>query len=1240
MIVNSKYTKKEQTVIPNISYFTLFKFATKWDKLLISVALIAIFTAGLTMPYSIVLVANAFQSMIDYARSNKDDSNTKVFLKSMHQFGINYSCVGVLLLTGGYLGSALMNVAAINQIFKIRLSYFRAVLNQDLAYYDLHQTGDFASKMAEDMIKLEEGIGNKVSALLYNTAVSISCIVMALIRGWKLALLCLSTAPITFLLVGLTGVISNRLYKKQAQAKGEANAIAEEALGSIKTVYAFNGQEKEIERYKRPLADARRIHIQKEFFTGLSMGFLFFCVFSSYALAFYMGIYLIINEPQRYNADVMFSVFFGVLTALSYFGMIGNLMTSLGSARGAGASIFYVLHSRPIINPSLDHGIKPDSMEGNIYFKNVYFEYPSRPGITVLNGVNINISSGQSVALVGQSGCGKSTVVALISRYYDVIDGSVIVNGYDVRELSVRWLRDQIGLVRQEPVLFNTSIRENIRYGYEFASDADILKAAKNANAHDFIMTLPAGYDTLVGDRGTSLSGGQKQRIAIARALVRNPRILILDEATSALDTLSESKVQEALNESKKGRTTIIVAHRLSTVRNVDVIYVMQGGEVIELGNHEELMIRKGLYYEMFKASELFDIKQPSVSNGIDNANTSLPKLSETSRIIMNSKDKISEKSTEVTSDLKKRQAKTSLSFWQVLILNAPEWQSIIFGSLCSIIGGFSMPLFIVAFGDLFGSMANHDPAYLIGKVKIISSICVCIGFATGLSHLIETYSFGKAGAYLTERLRLQMFTHFLCQDVAYFDDRANSTGALCARLSAEAAYVQGATGQRIGVLLQAVGSVGLALLLAVWFQWRVVLVALAFLPVIILVTWQQGVATDKESSEYSKSLENSTKIAVEAVSNIRTVASLGREYYVAQQYAKQLSPAMKPARRAAHWRGVLNGLSKSVFNFVNAAALTYGGHLIATDGIAYQNILIATQALQMASSQAQNAFAYAPDFQKGTKAATRILDLLKTKPKVTNPDPSVENFKATGAVSLIGVSFKYPSRPNTIVLRDLHLEINRGKTIAIVGQSGCGKSTIIQLLQRYYDPDAGNIFLDDIPLNKLRLSDARASFGLVSQEPVLFDRSIRENIAYGDNSRVVSEVEIIAAAKQANIHDFIVSLPQGYETEIGARGVQLSGGQKQRVAIARALIRQPVILLLDEATSALDNESEQIVQAALEGARADRTCILIAHRLSTVRDAHEICVLRAGRIAEQGTHSQLAQLRGLYFNLLKKGLE
>ncbi|XP_022813968.1 multidrug resistance protein 1B-like [Spodoptera litura] len=1199
-----------------------YRFSTKLDKFLISISILASLVAGVTLPYAITLVANVFQNMITYDKAvQAGTQDDEVFLSQMHEFGVTYSCVGVLLFICVYLGSALMNVTAINQVFKIREEYLTAALNQDFAYFDKNQTGDFASKMADDVIKLEEGIGDKVSSFTYSLTTAIGCIVMAMLKGWKLALLCLTTAPVTFILVGITGRIADRLYKKEAAETGRASSIAQEVLSSIRTVYSFNGQKKELERYKKPLAAAKKVYIQKEFFTGLSMAFLFFCIFCSYALSFYFGIYLVVNDPENYNADVMFSVFFGVMTALGNFGMVGSLVRSFGLARGAGAQIFNLLQNVPTINPLLDRGFKPHTAEGTIELKNVVFQYPSRPDVPVLKGVSLTVKRGQSVALVGHSGSGKSTIIQLISRYYDVVSGSVCVDNIDVRELSVRWLRSQIGLVRQEPVLFNNTVRENIRYGCEDATDAEIQAAAEQANAHFFIIKLPKGYDTLVGERGASLSGGQKQRIAIARALVRKPRLLLLDEATSALDTASEAKVQLALDKAAEGRTTLVVAHRLSTIRHVGLIYVFQDGEVVESGTHEELMANKGHYYEMVSIQEPDNLAAREEQTVLREESGA----SEASK-----EEQMVEPLEEDDSD-----KLPHISFWRVLAMKSQEWKWLLTGTVCSIVIGFSMPLFILVFGDLFGSMSESDPNKLMDKVKKVSTICILIGILMGTSNLIEAISFGIAGAHLTERLRTQMFEHLLQQHIGFFDERRNSTGALCAKLSAEAAYVQGATGQRIGTCLQGIGSVGLALVLAMLFEYRLGLVALCFLPLIIFVVVQQIKATRRESYGNAKALESSTKIAIEAVSNVRTVVCLGRERMFVREYVKQLAPALADAKRAAHCRGLVNGLSRSIFNFINAASLTYGGHLIVSEGVAYKNILITTQSLQMASGQAQNAFTFTPEFEKGVSAATRITVLLESKPEISDPaTPLVSPFKSKGEASLEAVHFRYPTRPGVHVLRGLDLQIKRGKTIALVGRSGCGKSTVIQLLQRYYDPDSGAVCLDGIPLSGLTMSDARACFGLVSQEPVLFDYSIEENIAYGDYMRSPTHQEVIDAAKQANIHNFIISLPQGYDTNIGAKGMQLSGGQKQRVAIARALIRHPQILLLDEATSALDTESEKVVQEALDAATAGRTCITIAHRLSTIRDADLICVVNKGRVAEAGTHQQLLDLKGLYYDL------
>ncbi|XP_059052240.1 ATP-dependent translocase ABCB1-like [Achroia grisella] len=1114
-----------------------------------------------------------------------------------------------------------------NLVYTIREEYLKAALNQDFGYVDKHQMGDFAAKMSSDIIKLEDGIGEKLATSVFYITVSVSSIVTALALGWKLALLCLISFPVTFGLLGLAGWLSSRLSTKEADASGKAGAVADEVISSIRTVYAFNGQQKEIERYGNHLRDIRKINIKKGFYNGLSMGILYFCIFGSYALSFWFGYKLTIDEPEIYNVATMLAVFVNVMTGSENFGMLSSLVEVFGVACGAGAQIFKLIDNVPTINPLLNQGDVPKNIDGNIELKNVIFHYPSKPDMPVLKGISLRVKRGQSVALVGHSGCGKSTIIQLISRYYDVVSGNVCVDDNDVRELSVRWLRDQIGVVGQEPVLFNTTIRENIRYGREDANDTEIEVCAKQANAHKFIMKLPAGYNTLVGERGASLSGGQKQRIAIARALIRNPHILLLDEATSALDTASELKVQKALDKAQKGRTTIIVAHRLSTIRNVDMIYVFKSGEIIESGNHDELMKQKGHYYDMVT------IQAPPETEEISEKPNYIRELS-----VMSEKGEDEDMQSKSMESNQIEEIIQDVSFFEVVKLNSPEWKPISIASTCSLLSGFAMPVIGVVFGDFIGVFSNSDKDEVLSEIHRFIIIFMIVGVLSGITNFITVYFYGVAGEYLTERLRKLMFEKLLRQEIAYYDDKNNSTGALCARLAGEAAAVQGATGQRIGTVLQAIGSLILALILSLYYEWRVGLVACAFVPLMACIVYKEGRMMNAESFGNAKIMESSSKLAVEAVSNLRTVASLGKENMFLNKYSLLLRPGLILAKRTAHWRGIVFGLSRGLFNFIYAAALYYGGMLIINEHIDYPTILKSADSLLIGAGTAAQAFAFAPNFHKGIKAAGRVVVMLSLKSKITDPAEPVKRFKENGSASLQEVYFKYPTRPNVEVLKNMDLKIEQGQTIALVGASGCGKSTVIQLLQRYYDPDSGIVTHDDIPIQSLSLADARKTIGIVQQEPILFDRTIGENIAYGDNSRQPTMDEIIEAAKQANIHNFIISLPLGYNTNIGSKGAQLSGGQKQRVAIARALIRRPKILLLDEATSALDTESEKVVQEALSAASAGRTCVTIAHRLSTVRDAGRICVISGGRMHEAGTHSELMQLKGLYYNLYRTG--
>ena len=415
-------------------------------------------------------------------------------------------------------------------------------------------------------------------------------------------------------------------------------------------------------------------------------------------------------------------------------------------------------------------------------------------------------------------------------------------------------------------------------------------------------------------------------------------------------------------------------------------------------------------------------------------------------------------------------------------------------------------------------------------------------------------------------------------------------------RLSGDASSVQGATGSRIGVLFQAVSTMASSIVLSLYYEWKLGLTAMTFVPLLLASYYLQARVIMGQTAMELDGLQKSSRVAMEVIGNIRTVAGLGRENQFHKLYMDSLRGPHRAALRKAWIRGIIFGASTSLPMFAYAATMYYGGWLVANEGLDFTNVFKVSQSLLFGTEMVAQAAAYAPSYNRAKVAAGRIFSLLGRVPQIDGEGSSLINI--TGQVDFDSVKFRYPTRRNIQVLRGLSLSVRAGQTVALVGASGCGKSTCIQLLERFYDPDAGKVNLDNQNIQPVNTGDLRSHLGLVSQEPVLFNRTIGDNIAYGDNNRNVPMIEIIEAARKANIHTFIQSLPRGYETMVGERGTQLSGGQKQRVAIARALLRNPKILLLDEATSALDSESEKIVQAALNAAREGRTCITIAHRL------------------------------------------
>ncbi|KNG46830.1 multidrug resistance protein 1 [Stemphylium lycopersici] len=1119
---------------------------------------------------------------------------------------------------------------SIAESLALRLDFIKHILRQNIAYFDSDDAASVTTQATTNGNNVNNGISEKLTLTLQGVSTFVSAFIIAFIVQWKLTLITISIVPTILVVVSGAIAVDTKNENQLLPIYSRAGQLAEEVFSTVRTVHAFWLHPLLSRKYDRLLGEAMNLGMKKSPTYAFMFSIEFFCVYCGYGLAFWQGI-----------RDV-FTVILAVIVAATAMTTIAPNIIALTKASSSADELFKTIDRKSKIDPLSEEGNIPAVCKGVIEIEDISFAYPARPDIMVLKSLTLSAPAGKTTALVGASGSGKSTIIGLIERWYDQASGTIYLDGTDIRDLNLTWLRTNIRLVQQEPVLFSGTVYENVAFGLFGTNKADlpqneqralVEKACKDAYAEEFIERLPkasvALSASILGERATNLSGGQKQRIAIARSIVSEPTVLLLDEATSALDPKAEKIVQQALERVSRGRTTIVIAHKLSTIRNADNIAVMSAGIVVEQGSHEKLLAENGAYARLVRAQDLGQaqseelLDQDHAAERIDLVRTQTQASAINQEGKKPSKDGINYNLIKCT--------------FLVLREQGDLWKCFLILGLATLVGGATYPAQAILFSRVVEAF-QLPPERAVDQGDFYSLMFFIVALGNLAVYAAVGWTSNIVAQVVARKFRREIFDLVLRQDMAFFDDQANASGALVSNLSGYPDNLRELMGFNLMLICINIVNVVSSSILAIVVGWKLGLVVVfGALPLIVFSGYLRIRLEFKLEELTGKRFASSAALASEAVAAIRTVSSLALERHILAQYEERLRPVAREGIKALVWTMFWYALTQSVSFLAMALGFWYGGRLISTGEYTTTQFFTVFIGVIFSGEAAAAFFAYTTSLTKAATAANYVFWLRRLRPAVeedaSKPPFNNEKDKDPAHIEVQDITFAYESRPHAKVLEGIDVDVQPSQFIAFVGASGCGKSTMISLLERFYNPVTGRISFDGRTLIELCPRKYRRDVSLVQQEPVLYQGSVRDNIAMGIETDV-TDVQVELAAKQSNISDFVASLPNGFATMCGSRGTQLSGGQRQRIAIARALIREPRLLLLDEATSALDTESERVVQSALEEAQSGRTTIAVAHRLSTIKDADKIYVFAKGKVVESGSHQDLLAKRGVYYEM------